>query len=800
MQQKKPDPRKKVEQAKKALRYTMISRLAKAMAHEYSIQGEFKNGYRNKEDISNLPASTLVVGSQNVLTNSSDQVQIRTGYQLDGSAGSQNTYGTDSSYDFNTRGNGIQNLRKWGTTLQCRYKNPGTSAISWVTLLSNLSATNPINGTDFWDFNTELKNLCLFVNGDNVVREWSGGVASYASSTPTSITVQGTKSLATLNFYTKAGNLGKMQVLINGTTYRYTGAAGSPTSAYNQTPTTNKIAVTPTQWNAQLFTTGAAAASIFTAAVVVNAASGPNYPSANFTASIYTDNAGVPGTLVGTAVSSSIPGAYSAGDFTVTFTFNVAVSAATNYHFVISSDQPSNITVYTGAVPALGTTISTNSGSTWAAQNGYLNLVVTENDAATLTFTGVTPDPSIAGIASGDAIVQLPAIGTAGITNAPLSGIDIIGTFRNQVYYGQLTNQTIYISKVNQYSDCTVSSPRLPTDGASATLDAPPTAFIPQSDAMYVSAGRDYWYKSNFVLSADLTKETFQFNRLKTSAGQGARSQGYMTKVKNSIMYISYEPIINSFGPVRNIYQDVQVVNVSDPIKNDINAYTYTNIAGHAYYANYFVYFSIPALGIVRVWNVLRKYWEAPQVLPFGRFYQTGDGNLYAHSALTDESYQCFVAGLFNDNGNPINAIAAFPYMAQEGAQASQKKFFNKFFTEGYMSTNTILTLGINYDFGGYSGTYAKTISGANRRKTFNHITDGSLGENPLGSQPIGSILNLPATALVPKFRSIDTFVPVNNFEYQVVYSSNDVDQNWSLLRFGPAITSAKDNPVEIMD
>lgn len=781
------------------MRFTMISRLAKAMAREYTIQGSFKLGYRNKEDVSNLPAYTLVVGSQNVLTNSSDIVSVRNGYSLDGSAGNQNTYGIDSNYDFNTRVNGIQNLRKWGTTLECRYKNPVTKAISWISLMTSLSASNICNFTDFWDSVTELKNLCLFVNGGNNVYEWSGGVGSFASATANTITVSGSKTLPHLNFYSNSANQGKMQLLINGTTYKYTSAGSTPSTPFSQNPTNNKIASTPTTWNSQLFTTGAAASQITQVAIIINAAAVSNV-SANFTGAIYTDNAGVPGTLIG-SVSASLPGAFSAGDFGMQFNFAVGVNPLTNYHFVVYSDQSANISVYTGTSGAVGTNTSTNSGATWAGQNGYLNMTVLENDISSATFVGVTPDPTGAGISVGDAVVQPPVLGVTlanGITY-PFS-LDLIGTQRNQVYYGSLSDQTVYISKVNIYSDCGYSSPRLPADGAVAVLDATPTAFIAQSDGMYVSAGRDFWYKSVFTLSSDNTKEYFEFNRLKTSVGQGAQSQSYITKMKNQIVYLSYEPIINSLGPVKNILSDPQVMNLSDSIKNDINGYTYNSKAGQAYYANYFVYFSIPDQSIVRIWNVLRKYWEAPQVMPVGRFYEIGDGNLYAHSALTNESYQVFVPGVFNDNGNPINAIAAFPYMSQEGGQAVQKKFFNKFFTEGYMSTNTNLTLGINYDFGGYSGTYSKIISGANPRKVFNRITDGSLGENPLGSQPIGSILNLPETALVPKFRSIDTFVPVNNFEYQVVYSSNDVDQNWSLLRFGPAISAAKDNPIEIMD
>ena len=151
------------------LTFTEQKRLFKARATEYSIKGIFKYGYRNKEDISNLPSETLVIGSQNVLTNAAEQIVIRNGYQLDGSSGNQNTYGIDSAYDFNTHSiSGIQNLRKWGTNLEVRYVNPITGLVSWVPIMSTLSATNICNFTDFWD-NTLLINFCLFVNGNNNV-------------------------------------------------------------------------------------------------------------------------------------------------------------------------------------------------------------------------------------------------------------------------------------------------------------------------------------------------------------------------------------------------------------------------------------------------------------------------------------------------------------------------------------------------------------------------------------------------------------------------------------------------------
>ncbi len=771
------------------------ARLARFRAKEFSIQGEFQHGYRNKEDISNLPPNVLVVGSQNVLTNAAEQVVIRNGYQLDGDAGTQNTYGIDSAFDFNTHLNGIRNLRKWGTKLQTRYENPSTSAIQWLTLLSTLSATNVVNFSEYFDAVNETKNFLLFVNGNSTVYEWTGGMGSYLSSTANTITLSGTKSLSDLNFYSNSIDAGKMRLLINGIEYTYTAAGTNGSIAYSQAPTNNKILATPTQWNSQLFTTGATAQFISTASMSVNS-SGSSTISGNFTAGIYTDNAGVPGTLVGSLAMTSIPAAFSAGDFTLTFTFNEAISPLTNYHFVVYSNFPSTLAVYTGATPAVGTNISTNSGSTWGAQNGYLNLIVNELDTTVQTFTGVTPDPTGAGIAVGDLVMQSVAVGTSSIRNCLLTQLDLISNFGNQIYYGAFNNQTIYISKVNNYQDCTVSTPRVVGEGANAVLDAPPVAFVAQDDAMLVSAGLDYWYASKFTLSADLSDESFQFGRLKTTPNQGTQSQALTGKMKNNIIYVSNEPIFNTLGTVQNFLNSPQAVNMSDSIKYDMDAYDFTG--GSVYYTKYYNFFTVPLMGVVRMYNLEKKYWEAPQVMPISFFYEV-EGALYGHSSLTDESYQVFVSGVYNDNNNPISAIAAFPYVSQLGGSSPQKKNFNKHYTEGYIAGNTSLTLTINYDFGGFSGNYSVQISGNAPSSTiFNKVTDGSLGQNTLGSQPIGTILNITPQPAIPKFRIINTFPRKNVYEYQLVYSSNDIDQNWAILRFGPAVGQSDDISTEI--
>lgn len=788
----------------KGLSFTQTSRLGKARSREFTLQDTFKNGYRNKEDVSNLPPYTLVVGSQNVLTNAAEQVGIRQGYLLDGPAGNQNTYGIDSSYDFLTKIGVVQNLRKWGTNLEVRYLNPNTQVVSWINIYSALSATNVANFTNFWDLNGEVSMFALIVNGNNNVYEWSGGVASVASVTSNSITISGTNTLAQLGFYNNAVNVGKFKVIIDGVTYTYTGSASS--TPYSQNPTNTKVPINSTTWLAQQFTTGASAYSILTATVQGNIPLTVNSPI-NFTATINADNAGVPGNVITTG-TGSFTGTQNPGDTSITVTFpNTAgtqtVQPSTLYHLVIQANV-SGFSVYTGNTGSVGTNISTNAGTTWTGTNGFMNAVITENDTSPYTFAGVTPDPTLGSITAGDAVVQAAVIGNS-TTNANVAlptnyNFDLISTLSNQIWYGCLASTIVYVSKTNNYVDTRFSTPqRLPAEGALLNLDSTCVGFSPQGTQMYVSSGTSQWWLSatfqqTVVVSGISTPtETLYLQRLKTASGQGAQSQAFITRFKNSLAFISFEPIYNLLGLVENIQSDPQTTNISDPIKYDMDAYTFTG--GQSFYDNYFLYVTIPRMGIVRLFNVEKNYWEAPQLLPFSRFYKVGT-LLYAHDSNTNQSYQAFVG--YNDNGNPINAVAAFPYVSQEGGAAPQKKDFNKHYTEGYIAGNTTLTLTINYDFGGFSGNYSVGILGSNKQILFNSIVDGSLGQNTLGTHPIGSILNLPNQPANPKFRVINTFPKTPVYEYQLVFSSNDIDQQWQLLRFGPAVGAANNDPVEI--
>ncbi len=220
-------------------------RISSAKANEFAVISSFPQGYRNREDKTNLPANTIVVGSQNVLTGVSGRIAVRQGYTVDDvGVDSGTSYGNGAvvtSFDWPRHTGDIVNLRAGGLTsalndgtLQFRYTDDtsvafGANVPVWISILTGLTSVK-FNFSNFWDFNTELKDLLLMVNDGLVIYEWSGAVAQYASATSNTLTIGGTKTAGQLGFYS-AGTRGFTVILDNGNhqKFTYTGGEGTKT-------------------------------------------------------------------------------------------------------------------------------------------------------------------------------------------------------------------------------------------------------------------------------------------------------------------------------------------------------------------------------------------------------------------------------------------------------------------------------------------------------------------------------------------------------------------------------------------
>jgi hypothetical protein len=476
------------------------------------------------------------------------------------------------------------------------------------------------------------------------------------------------------------------------------------------------------------------------------------------------------------------------------------------YSLLLFVNQTSFVHAWSGGITTLASktsnTLTKNGTLTWA-EEGFINFgtrKVLINGTAytytggegTTTLTGITPDPS--GEADNSVVMQeVVSTANSSITSMPAAlRNDLIGIRKNQVYYGSLVNRSVYVSNQTSYLSVAFTSPvRVVGEGAVITLDATPTAFIPQEDAMYISAGKNWIYKTKFELSSDNSKEKLSIEPLKFSLLQGAQSQALMAKIKNDVVFITSEPTLDTIGRVAGVIDYEQTVSLSDPIKLDFDEYDFTD--GHVFYFRNFIYISIPKENTVLIYNVANGWWEAPQVLPVSRFAII-EGELYGHSYQTPQTFKLFDGG--SDNGAPIYAKMYLSY--QNYGTRSKQKHFNEMYFEGYIKGNTKLDYGVNYDLDGCQTTQTYEIDGSDTQVVCVSPTDALLGKQSVGKNPFGS--SILEVNDMPKMRGIKTFTRHDFYECQFFTESYGVDYGWEILAVGPLIQQSTANNSSIKD
>ena len=709
-----------------AMAWTKSKRLGQAIVKEISIVNSFKETYRNREDITNLPPGVLVVGSQNILSNVSERLQTRQGYQIDGSF----------------------------------LMYIATTAIS----------ANKVTLTSTVGVNT----------GDYVKVTFASGITGLTSGSRYYVI---NASSTTLGFATSNANA------IAGT---YITISGTPTGA--------SIAVEKSSVNAPIL-------SSFDWNSKGNS---EIHMRAGFL-----DSSGSDGRLQYRWVDANSNVLWSdllTGLTTVSYNFTTFWNTTELVRDCLFVNGTSNIFQWSGAYDTVtATTSNTIVVTTDINTRGWYNtanlqllirgVTYTYTGITAKTFTGVSPDPTSGAntVYAGDIAVQkVVTVANSAFsgTNSPCPSStfknDLISVLNNQIFLGSLSSPSIYMSKTNSFIDYgwVNAGIRVPADGGTANLDDNTVGFIPQQDVMYVTCGKNFWYNTSLQQSSSytgtvaLTIETFTVKLLKTNPRQAAQSQGLINNMKNNVIMISNEPTFDVLGQLENILGTPQTTNISDAIKLDFDTYNFAN--GHVFYWRYYLLVSVPMSGIIRMYSLVNKAWEAPQTIPATRFY-TVNGNIYAHSYSSSESYQLFTG--YSDRatsygeGNPYLVTANFSY--QNFGTRTTLKNANEFYIEGYITGNTNLSCLINYEEDGNLTTQTFNVLGDDTTIVGTQSASNSLGKTYYGSSGLGTYPSSSLTGLPPKFRVIKTFPRFDFYECQFSFSILGTDQNFQLLAFG---------------
>lgn len=486
---------------------------------------------------------------------------------------------------------------------------------------------------------------------------------------------------------------------------------------------------------------------------------------------------------------------------------------------VLFVDGTSNIFRWSGGVAgflsATTNTITLQGASTWAelgfdapAGSIVINGVTYAytGGTGTTTLTGVSPDPTGPGYPVGTAIAQAVDVTANSATTGLPSAFknDLIANLSNQIFIASNASANIYTSKVNDFTDYSSSTPRLIGEGNVSTLADYPTALVNQEDKLYVSAGKDLWYETQFDQTTTSVSdgsggtistiyETLTYQQLKTAGLQAAQSQAVVTKIKNDITFLSFEPIINSLGRVENVVLTPQVTDLSFSIVNDMNRYDWRNAS--MIYFRQFLYISVPRERLIRIYNMTnpkQQYWEAPVTFPIARFSIIND-ELYGHGYSVPETYKLFDGYTFN--GSPIPAAVYFSY--NNYGTRTYPKDFNLFYLEGYITSNCNLTYGLNFDIDGCQTQRTYNLDGTQRPQVCSILPDASLGKVSLGERPLsgltvpGTTATSTDTGLPPKFRAAKQLSKFPFYELQIFFESLGTSQQWELVACGPNVGPA---------
>lgn len=427
-----------------------------------------------------------------------------------------------------------------------------------------------------------------------------------------------------------------------------------------------------------------------------------------------------------------------------------------------------------------------DSGGTW-------------REFAVVSHTGsvftTTEDPTAYTFAAGALVVQSVRTNA----NTPDSGFtnDFIRVFQSQAFVGSETDQRLWVSQNTDYTDYTKSTPRVAGEGDTIILDAVTIGLeipgIKETDSenkIIVFSAGDRGYKISYEISPGSTadREVARVKPLPIRGGQGALSQELIEKIGQTIVWVSNDNELLDLATIEN-QQTLGNVAISDPISPDFTAATFTN--GDIKFWRNSIFITAPTDGKMFIYDVSKGFWQTPQILGVRRL-SVYAGSLYGHSNAANETFKLFTG--LGDNDNPISFKAYFAY--RNAGERARLKNFNRFYTELYIAGNTTVDCSLLFEWKGSKSVQTYQLIGYNEDFLFIPTADASVGVNSLGTNPLGGLTS--ADESTPKYRRFKPIIPIDHFEYQVRFESEEADAAFQILCSGANIELSNNIPVGI--
>lgn len=434
----------------------------------------------------------------------------------------------------------------------------------------------------------------------------------------------------------------------------------------------------------------------------------------------------------------------------------------------------------------------------------------------TSTLTGLTVDCTNADVGS-IAIQSVLSVTNGGAGDViPDAGFanDMCRVIGNQLYVASYKSRLVYISSSSDFKNFTIPTPVIAGSAELLTLDNAVKALAPpRKGNAWISAGTKDWYEisfSNITVSSTLIRQTL-VDKKQTSELSAAYAHEFCDIWCDDIIYLAQDQQIRDIGTFVGVLTGQKFPSLSIPIMEELAEENFLGghlkIIGEPRLGN-ILYITAPISGRDYMFTVLeeandqggitsKRLWHPPQIRNVSRF-EVINGVTYGHSNANPMIYRIWDTNQWHDDspsGENLSYVSVLKMAYRSYGRRQGKWVVGKLFIMGYLAQGSPIYANVYLNYQGATGKINPVInSNENPATTFISFADISLGESPLGSNPLGDGLNVSDDGqdTLPKFYKICPLTKDPVYEVGVELYSEDVDARWEIicLGFNPEISS----------
>lgn len=731
-------------------------------------------GYVSSIDPTTAGIGVMIGGSQNTYKSLLGTICNRCGLKRRGPANAA-AAGIVSSFEWETSLGitRVLNVIPDGSTYDLQVEFDNGSGLNYYTILTGMQSG--LLSFSPWYSDTLQKDVLIFVNGQQELNEWGGGVASIITANNATGIIMGTYSPNSVNgppYGISAGGIGYAlgdlltisagnndavlevdQISDNSAVASVTIANAGSGYVVGDTV---KIATSSSFFVILKVTSIGGGGTVTGLSIQANGV-GYTVSSAHATVALSASGTGLTVNITSVGVTilawhlKNNGTGYSIANNVATTGGSgsgatAAIKAVGQGRVTISGTQTLSQLGFAGSLTPTSDTGSTNGGSLIVNGTTYTYQALGDNG---FSFVGVSPDPTVT--AGGVALSPVTVTDTSpesAVVSARLEETfenDWVNTIGNQLYIGDYSSRLVHISSsidtsldsVYGYLDYIVPDFRAPGNPDLLILDSNSRGATSKTGqkgnaVVFGSLGDSYSVtRAQEVFTANDSSgdvfiyENVSIDKSTSSDLSSPLGQDFIDSIGDTIIFLDDNHQLRQFGTLRNLTTPVYPILSLDVYTEFSNIdFTAGKLRAVSEQSGETVYITAPKTGNLYFYQIREKVdavgnltserlWQPPFIVGCSRVAVIG-GITYVYSNSNPQLYQLWDTGQFSDDSpsnEPIPYESHAIFAYISLAQRTRQLFFDKLYYEGYMTRGTTLYNNIYQEYQGAKNIATVTVN-----------------------------------------------------------------------------------------